>query len=874
MNVKEIRKAFIDFFKNHKHYNVEPAPLVNKNDPTLMFTNAGMNQFKNYFLGDATPKHKTIVDSQPCLRVSGKHNDLEDVGIDTYHHTLFEMLGNWSFGDYFKEGAIKFAWELLTNIYKIPNDKIYITIFEGDKRDNLKPDLESLEIWKNYISEERIIYCSKKDNFWEMGETGPCGPCSEIHVDIRSKEEKEKLDGKKLVNKDHPQVIEIWNLVFIQYNRLSSGKLENLPEKHVDTGMGLERLAMVLQNKKSNYDTDVFSDLINKICAEANIKYGQNQKVDIAIRVIADHSRAITLAIAEGLLPSNNQAGYVIRRILRRAVRYGYSFLKFEKPFLFKLVPIIAKQFEDLLPEIIKQELYISKVIKEEELSFINTLSQGIKRLNHAIKNTKNNIIDGTKVFELYDTYGFPPDLTAVIAKENNLDIDITGFEASMNKQKLKSKTDAQNEQEDWVILNNKETKFVGYDSLESKSKIIKYQKVKEKNKSYYKIVLDITPFYPEGGGQVGDTGYLEFGNKKIDVFNTKKENDVIIHYADNIPENPNIEIFCKVNEEKRILTSNNHTATHLMHAALIEVLGKHVSQKGSLVNDKLLRFDFSHFAKLTNEEIEKIETIVNEKIRQNISLEEKKDIEKEKAIIMGAKALFGEKYGDKVRVIIFDKNFSIELCGGTHAKSTSNLGIFKIISENSVASGVRRIEAVTSKGAQEYINKKISIINAIEILTKHPKDIVKNIEQLIEEKNNVKKELDNITLQQLKSIKLELKQKIQKKENHNFLIAKIKTYNSESLKKLCFELKNEYNPIIIILAAEIKQKAQIAVMISDNLVEKHDLDARKIINKLSKLINGGGGGQEFFAVAGGSNLKGLDDVTIQSEQYMKELSI
>ncbi len=871
MNFKNIRKTFIDFFIKKKHFNIAPAPIVNKNDPTLMFTNAGMNQFKNYFLGDAISKHKRIVDSQPCLRVSGKHNDLEEVGLDTYHHTLFEMLGNWSFGDYFKEEVIKYAWELLTEIYKIPKEKIYITVFEGNEKDNLKPDNESAKIWKKYIEEDKILYCSKKDNFWEMGDTGPCGPCSEIHVDIRSEDERKKIDGKELVNKDHPEVIEIWNLVFIQYNRLSSGKLENLPEKHVDTGMGFERLAMVIQNKKSTYETDIFQELIDEISKISGFEYGENEKVEIAIRVISDHIRAITLTIAEGLIPSNTQAGYVIRRILRRAVRYGYSYLKLEEPFLYKLVPKVIDQFKDLLPEILKQELYISRVIKEEEKSFIKTLSQGIKRLDVIIKESKN-IITGEKVFELYDTFGFPPDLTSLIAKENSIEIDEKGFEFHMQEQKNRSKKAAETEKSDWnILIDDIETNFIGYNDLTSISKIMKYQKIKEKGKEIYKIVLDKTPFYPEGGGQIGDIGYLESKDQKITIFNTKKENDVIIHYCHKLPIDLKAELKCYVNKEKRILISNNHTATHLMHAALIEILGSHVSQKGSLVNEKTLRFDFSHFAKLTNEEITKVEEIVNQKIRENISLEEKININKNEAIKMGAKALFGEKYGEKVRVIVFDKNFSIELCGGTHAKSTSQLGFFKIISESSVAAGVRRIEAVTSKGTEDFINKKLSILNSIDILLNNPKDIINSVQSILEEKNVLRKNLDKLINDQTRLIKIDLKKKITSTNNINVLITKTSLPDLESLKNMVFELKREHNPIFIILAIEIKNNPQIAIMISDELIKKFNLDASKLIKEFSQHIKGGGGGQSFFATAGGKYLKGLDKVIIEAEKFVKD---
>ncbi len=742
MKSAEIRKKFLEFFESKQHKIVPSAPMVVKDDPTLMFTNAGMNQFKDIFLGNKEAKAPRVADTQKCLRVSGKHNDLEEVGMDTYHHTMFEMLGNWSFGDYFKKEAIAWAWELLTDVYQLPKDRLYVTVFEGDAGDGLEADKEALDFWKEWIDEDRIILASKKDNFWEMGDQGPCGPCSEIHIDLRSEEEIAKEGGKGLVNEDHPQVVEIWNLVFIQFNRKADGSLESLPATHIDTGMGFERLCMAMQGKQSNYDTDVFQPLITSIAEKAGVKYGDDEKVDIALRVIADHSRAISFAIADGQLPSNNGAGYVIRRILRRAVRYGYTFLKFEKPFIKDLVALLAEQFAEVFPEAKAQQDFITKVVEEEENAFLKTLTTGIARLEAIQKDLKGDTISGKQVFELYDTFGFPVDLTALIARENGLSIDEKGFEQEMSAQKERSRAAQTSEAGDWISVHGgEEVTFVGYDELESSAQIVKYREVKEKKKTVYQVVLNRTPFYPEGGGQVGDTGYLEANGEKYSVVDTKKENDLIIHFLAKLPADLEATFKAVVSGKKRQLSANNHTATHLLQAALREVLGDHCAQKGSLVNDKLLRFDFSHFSKVTEEEIAQLEKLVNEKIRQNIPLEERRSIPIKEAMDAGATALFGEKYGENVRMITFDPNYSRELCGGTHVKATGEIGLFKITSESSVAAGVRRIEAVTADVAEAMVTKNEELIAQLNELLKNPKDIAKAVGQLLEERNKLTKQ-------------------------------------------------------------------------------------------------------------------------------------
>ncbi len=873
MTSKIIRNKFIKFFTDKGHINVPPSPVINKEDPTLMFTNAGMNQFKDFFLGNKKVVNSKVVDTQPCLRVSGKHNDLEEVGKDTYHHTLFEMLGNWSFGDYFKKDAISWAWELLTKVYSLNKDRLYVTVFEGDKTDGLDPDTESFNIWKKFTSEDRILYCSKKDNFWEMGETGPCGPCSEIHIDIRSEEDRQKINGKDLVNKDHPQVVEIWNLVFIQYNRLVSGKLEELPKKHIDTGMGFERLAMVIQNKTATYDTDVFSHIIDFISEKSKVKYGENNNTDIAIRVIADHCRAVSVAIADGQIPSNNQAGYVIRRILRRAIRYGYSYLGFDSPFIYELVPFVAEHFIDVVPSIKEQVNFISKIIKEEETAFLRTLTTGLKRIDQILKNSKDKTIEGQDVFELYDTYGFPPDLTSLILSEDGYKMDENGFNKAMNIQKTRSQKDASIEQGDWIILHpNIESNFIGYDHLFSKSKIIKYQKVNHKGKEFFKIVLDRTPFYAEGGGQVGDTGFLE-GENKISILDTKKENGLIVHYIEKLPQKIETTFNVTVNIEKRKLTENNHSATHLMQSALKTVLGSHVAQKGSLVSKDLLRFDFSHFAKLSREEIQQVENIVNQKIRENIKLDEKRDIPIKEAKKMGATALFGEKYGDKVRVITFDEDFSRELCGGTHVKSTGQIGIFKIVSESSIAAGIRRIEAVTAKGAEDFISNKLNLLDSIESIFNNPKDTLKHINQVLLDHNSLSKNIESLLKKLQNDIKKDLVTQVEVRNSNNIIIQKLDLPNPDILKSLAFELKKDLNPLFLVLVAKIENKPHIAVMISDEILSKIDKNANSIIKELAKHIKGGGGGQPFFATAGGSDLNGIDKVVVEAKNIVKHLS-
>ena len=868
MDSRIIREIFLDFFKEKSHKIVPSAPITVKNDPTLLFTNAGMNQFKDFFLGNSSSKHLRIANTQKCLRVSGKHNDLEEVGLDTYHHTMFEMLGNWSFGDYFKKEAISWAWELLTQRYHLPPDRLYASIFEGDESEKLKKDDESKELWKKYLPENHILLGSKKDNFWEMGDFGPCGPCSEIHIDIRSDNERKQIDGKSLINKNHPEVIEIWNLVFIQYNRLSNGELKDLPSKHIDTGMGFERLAMIVQNKKSNYDTDIFQPIIHWITKETNINYGQNQKTDIAIRVVADHIRAVTFSIADGVLPSNNKAGYVIRRILRRAVRYGYTFLNFKKPFLYKILPILCEQFIDVFPEIVNQQDTITKIIKEEENSFLRTLGKGLKKLDSIIHSSQK-IIEGKVAFELYDTYGFPLDLTTLIAEEHNLSIDHNGFAKEMKIQKQRSKKAGKISLDDWNIVHQKGySQFVGYNEESVMTKILRYRKIYQNNKYLYQIVLEITPFYPESGGQVGDTGILEKDNKKIEIIDTVKENDLIIHLSRELPEELNGNFIASIDVKKREFIKNNHSATHLLHAALKKVLGAHVQQKGSLVNDKILRFDFSHFSKMTEKEIERTEEIVNEKIRENISLNEQIDVPIEKAKTLGAMALFGEKYGEKVRVITFDPQYSVELCGGTHVSKTGNIGLFKIISEASIASGVRRIEAITSWEAEKFYREKMHTLSEIENIFKNPKDLIKSIKNLIVENQSYQKQIEKIRLLQTNTIKKQLLHVLEKKANKNIIIYEGNFPSSESIKQIAFELKKEVENLVLIIAANIENKPMLTIMINENLVSDR-LDASKMVKKMAIAIKGGGGGQPFYATAGGKDINGLKNAISIGKSYL-----
>lgn len=856
MESAEIRRLFLEFFEKKGHQIVPSAPLVLKNDPTLLFTNSGMVQFKDYFLGNATPKANRIADTQKCLRVSGKHNDLEEVGIDTYHHTMFEMLGNWSFGDYFKKDAIAWSWELLTEVYKLPKDKLYVTVFGGDKGDNLPVDEEAKQLWKAYISEEHILHGNKKDNFWEMGDTGPCGPCSEIHIDLRSDEEIKKKPGRELVNSDHPQVVEIWNLVFMEFNRKADGSLEKLPAQHVDTGMGFERLCMAIQKKTSNYDTDVFSPLINFIADAAGVKYKQGEKTDIALRVMADHIRAVSFAICDGQLPSNTGAGYVIRRILRRAVRYGFTFLNFKEPFMYKLVPVLANQLKNVFTELESQKDYVGKVIYEEEVSFLRTLERGLKRIEGL------QVISGEQAFELYDTFGFPLDLTSLIARERGFTVDEAGFKTEMEKQKNRSKADASKETGDWVAVGKDvKTEFIGYDNLESEVKIVKYRRLKQKNKELFQLVFDKTPFYAESGGQVGDTGYIESANEKIYITDTKKENELIVHFADSLPENLNATFNAVVDRSKRQLSMDNHSATHLLHAALRQVLGKHVEQKGSLVNDKILRFDFSHFAAMTAEELQRVEDIVNRKIRENIRLDEKRNVPIEEAKKLGAMALFGEKYGDFVRVITFDPKFSVELCGGTHVPATGQIGLFKIISESSVAAGVRRIEAITADEAEKFVNDNQKLLEQIKDLLKNPKDLLTATKNLLEEKNQLEKKLEAVNQEKANQIKDQLAVKAVKANGYSLIVEKISVPNTEALKNIAYALRNQFTDLLLILAADVEGKPQVSVMIGEELMKSNKYHAGNMVKELAKEIDGGGGGQPFFATAGGKNLNGLDKV-------------
>jgi alanyl-tRNA synthetase len=858
MDSKQIRSQFISFFEKKGHKIVPSAPIVVKNDPTLMFTNAGMNQFKDFFLGNKEPDSGRVADTQKCLRVSGKHNDLEEVGFDTYHHTMFEMLGNWSFGDYFKKDAIDWAWELLTEVYKLPKDRMYATIFEGDTSENLDRDDEAYAHWNRHLPAERILNGNKKDNFWEMGDTGPCGPCSEIHIDLRDEVDRKKVDGKDLVNNDHPLVVEIWNLVFIQFNRKADQSLEALPNKHVDTGMGFERLAMAIQGKQSNYDTDVFQPMIQWISNKANTQYGQDKMQDVATRVIADHIRAICFTIADGQLPSNTGAGYVIRRILRRAVRYGYTYLNFSEPFLSEMVPLLATQFEETFPELKGQEEFVAKVIREEELSFLRTLDNGLKKLAN-LTSSSNKEVDGKTAFELYDTFGFPLDLTSLIARENGMTVDEKGFEVEMAEQKARSKSDAKKSTGDWINVSEGEAvEFVGYDVLECTARVMKYREVNAKGQKQYQLVLDKTPFYAESGGQVGDVGTLTNGDIQIQILDTKKENDLIVHFVKELPNTLEGEFTAKVNKQKRVLTENNHSATHLLHAALRSVLGTHVQQKGSLVNDEVLRFDFSHFSKLTDEELLQIETIVNEKIRENIQRNVKANVPIADAKEMGAMALFGEKYGEFVRVVTFDPSYSVELCGGTHVPSTGQIGIFKIISESSIAAGVRRIEATTASGAEALIRTESKLLTDVKELLKNPKDLTKAIKDLLDERTALQKELEGAQRQQGAQIKQDIKAQISTINEVNFVSYRGEFPTADLIKQVSFELKNEVKNLILLIGGNVKDKPMLSVMIDDELVTK-GLNAGELVREMAKAIQGGGGGQPFYATAGGKQLEGLE---------------
>ncbi|MDB5119811.1 MAG: alanyl-tRNA synthetase [Sphingobacteriales bacterium] len=879
MTTKEIRQAFLDFFAEKGHQIVSSAPIVVKNDPTLMFTNAGMNQFKELFLGEAAIKYPRVADTQRCLRVSGKHNDLEEVGIDTYHHTMFEMLGNWSFGDYFKKEAIEWSWELLTDRYKIQKDRLYVTVFEGDEKDGLPKDQEAFDFWKQFVAEDHILLGNKKDNFWEMGETGPCGPCSEIHFDNRTDEERAKVDGATLVNQDDPQVIEIWNNVFMQFNRLKDGSLQTLPAQHVDTGMGLERLVRVLQQKTSNYDTDVFQPLIQFISKESGIPYmgdslpsGEGWGKAVAMRVLSDHIRAISFCIADGQLPSNNKAGYVIRRILRRAVRYSYTFLNFKEPFLNKLVPILADQFDGIFPELKAQQDFVQKVILEEEVSFLRTLSTGILRFEKYTTDNQQKEISGAFAFELSDTYGFPIDLTELMAREKGLTVNLSDFEAELQIQKSRSRAATAIDTGDWVIVNDgDEVEFVGYDELETECKILKYRKVSAKGKEQYQLVLDRTPFYAESGGQIGDTGKLEDNTRlfEFEITDTKKENGLIIHFVDELPDELAGSFWAMVDETKRNSTNNNHSATHLMHAALKQVLGIHVNQKGSLVNGDYLRFDFSHFSKVTDDQIAEVELIVNKKIRENIALKEQRNVPYQQALESGVTALFGEKYGDFVRIITFDDNYSKELCGGTHVKATGQIGYFKIISESAVAAGVRRIEAITGEKAEQYIRQQNSLLSNLKELLKNPSDILKSVEGLLEENNKLKKEVEKGILEKAASLKTDFAAKAVNINGINFIAEQVSLPNTDAIKTLAYAIKDLVENLYLVLVANIDEKPSVTVLLSDNLIKDKGLHAGNIIRELAKEIQGGGGGQPSFATAGGKNVSGLENVLVKAKSFI-----
>ena len=877
MTSQEIREQFLKFFESKGHTIVPSAPMVIKNDPTLMFTNAGMNQFKEFFLGNAKPKHTRVVDTQKCLRVSGKHNDLEEVGRDTYHHTMFEMLGNWSFGDYFKKEAISWAWELLTEVYKIPKEHLYVTVFEGSEEEGVPFDQEAYDIWKERIAEDHILLGNKKDNFWEMGDQGPCGPCTEIHVDIRSDEEKAKIAGRDLVNNDHPQVIEIWNNVFMEFNRKADGSLEKLPSKNVDTGMGFERLCMVLQKKQSNYDTDVFTPLIQKVEEITKSKYytGSNvtteqEQINIAIRVISDHIRAVAFAIADGQLPSNNGAGYVIRRILRRAIRYGFTFLNQKEPFIYKLVETLVKQMGGTFPELEKQVFIIMSVIKEEENSFLRTLEQGLLMLDVMIQNATNKQLSGAKAFELYDTYGFPKDLTALILSEKGLTLDEAGFEENLQKQKERSRAAAQVKAGDWVVLrDDEEEEFIGYDTLEAVVRLVKYRKVEsQKDGTHYQLVFNTTPFYAEGGGQVGDKGTLQSANGElVYILDTKKENNLIIHIAEHLPENLTDPFKAEVHPLSRQLAEANHSATHLLHQALREVLGTHVEQKGSRVSPETLRFDFSHFAKLTDEELSEVERIVNRRIWEKIPLQEHRNIPIQQAIEAGAMALFGEKYGDHVRMIQFGD--SRELCGGTHVKNTGDIWFFKILSEGAVAAGIRRIEAITCGGAVKYFAEQEKLVDNIKTTLKNAQDPIKAIVHLQEENAQLHKELELLKKEQAKNLKVSLKNEFASINGVQCLIKQL-DLDTTTLKDLAFQLGNEVENPFVLFGSAYEGKALLLCYIGKELAHDQGLDAGKIVRELGKYIHGGGGGQPFFATAGGKNPEGIAEALEKAQALIK----
>lgn len=876
MKSQDIRTQFLKFFEERQHLIVPSAPIVLKDDPTLMFNNSGMAQFKEYFLGNATPKRNRIADTQKCLRVSGKHNDLEDVGFDTYHHTMFEMLGNWSFGDYFKKEAINWAWELLTEVYKIPKDILYVTVFEGSEEENVPFDQEAYDIWKTLIAEDRILLGNKKDNFWEMGDQGPCGPCSEIHVDIRTPEEKALVDGKDLVNFDHPQVVEIWNNVFMEFNRKADGSLDKLPAKHVDTGMGFERLCMVLQGVKSNYDTDVFVPLIQKVEEISEFRYvagtkatPEEERINIAIRVIVDHIRAVAFTIADGQLPSNNGAGYVIRRILRRAIRYGFTFLNLKEAFMYQLVDVLAEQMGDAFPEIRTQKNLVENVIREEEHSFLRTLEQGLHLLESIVKDTKGQIVSGAKAFELYDTFGFPKDLTALILKEKGLSFDEKGFDESMQQQKNRSRAASEVAKDDWVVLipGNIET-FVGYDQLENQVKITRYRKIDSKKDGIiYQLVLDNTPFYPEGGGQVGDRGLLVSPNESIEIIDTKKESNLILHFAKKLPENLETNFTAEVDVLLRTDSQKNHSATHLLHQALRSVLGTHVEQKGSLVAPNYLRFDFSHFAKVTEEELQQVEDFVNQRIEEQLPLIEKRAISFKEALADGAMALFGEKYGDSVRAIRFGD--SVELCGGTHVKNTAEIWHFKITSEGAVAAGIRRIEAITGDSVKRFYKEQEELLSEVKSTLKNPQDILKSVHLLQEENAKLKKQVEQLIRDKAKNLKGELVGEVQELNGVNFLAKKV-DLDANGAKDLVYELGNVVDNLFVVIGTITDDKPMLTCYISKELVESKGLNAGQVVRELGKFIQGGGGGQAFFATAGGKNANGMDEAIANAKSFIK----
>jgi alanyl-tRNA synthetase len=870
MTSKEIRQIFLDFFQSKQHQIVPSAPMVIKNDPSLMFTNAGMNQFKDIFLGNLPAQYKRIADTQKCLRVSGKHNDLEEVGFDTYHHTMFEMLGNWSFGDYFKKEAIEWAWELLTIVLKIDPEILYVTVFEGDEADGLPEDKEAFDQWKKWVPAERILLGSKKDNFWEMGDTGPCGPCSEIHADMRTEEQRKKIPGKELVNAGDPQVIEIWNLVFIEFNRLADGSLSPLPAKHVDTGMGFERLCRLLNKTDSNYNTDVFQPLIQDVARLSGKAYGTDDKTDVAMRVIADHIRAISFAITDGQLPSNNKAGYVIRRILRRAVRFSYSFLDQKEPMLYKLVPKLAETMGNTFPELTTQQELVMKVIAEEETSFLRTLSIGIMKFEQYLQQHPGNTsVDGHFAFELFDTYGFPVDLTQLMAREKGLDVEMPGFQQGLDEQKARSRKAAEKDTEDWVeLIPGKETIFVGWDFTRHESRITRYRKVRQKTREFYQLVLDITPFYAESGGQVGDRGKLVYDGEEIMVTDTLKENNLIIHITDRLPSDTSLYCEAVVDQAARQKTIRNHSATHLLHKSLREILGPHVEQKGSSVDPDRLRFDFSHFQKVADEEILQVERKVNAMIRDNLLRDEKREVPMEEALKMGAMALFGEKYGEAVRVIRFGD--SVELCGGTHVQATGQIGFFRILSESAIAAGIRRIEAVTGEKAEAFSQEQSQVIELLKDILKGPKDVVKSIQQLNEENANLRKQLQDFQKEKARELSKSLLGKLELVGEVNFLAASV-DLDAQAAKDLAFDMKDKAHNLFLVLGYHQGDKPGLSVMISENLVKSRGWDASKIVRELAKDIDGGGGGQAFFATAGGKKVEGLKSALIKAREIVEE---